>query len=121
MKLKEIHDYYGNEFLQAVYDEIVRLAKENPTFTYVSKDAPNENRCVCFYNRGSNYGPSCEGCLVGQALQRLGWSDKIELDFFGDAQELFASYLGPLTGSIMEKISAAQSRQDSGKPWGECE
>jgi hypothetical protein len=119
MKLKEIRDYYGNEFLQAVYDEIVRLAKENPTFTYAPKEVPYEYR-ACFYNRGSKVGPSCEGCLVGQALQRLGWSDKIELDFFGDVQNLFASYLGPLTGPIMVKISNAQSMQDYGKPWGEC-
>ena len=122
MKLKEISDYYGSEFVPALYDEIIRLAKERPLFIYfVDKNIGLPDK-ACFYNRGMKHGPVCDGCLIGQALQRLGWDDQTEMDFYGPVDELFLKYVGNgiVTQPLFCKIQRAQELQDSGKPWGEC-
>lgn len=121
MTLKEISDYYGSEFLTALYDEIIRLSKESPLFVYfVDKDLGLHN--PCFYNRGMPNGPVCDGCLIGQALQRLGWDDKIEMDYYGPVSDLFIKYIGNcvVTQSLFSKIERAQELQDNGNPWGKC-
>lgn len=50
----------------AVERELIALAKEKPLFRYT------DGNSSCFYDRGPFGGLVCDGCIFGQAFQRLG-------------------------------------------------
>lgn len=115
MKLKEVVQKFETEelFISAVNEQLKKLMEENPKFIY------NDGIDIgyCFYNQGTISNPDkCKGCIFGQALQNLGWSDSDELDFIGNINCLFIKYsYFPTIPRYWEKI---QVMQDTGSNWG---
>jgi hypothetical protein len=128
MKLKEIIKSYENVnlFLTDLRNKIYVLIEQNPDFVYVYR---TEKEGHCNYNgpatdeQGKNVGPDCSGCLIGQALQSMGWNDPEELNFFGSVFELIRDIgsvnLAP-SNSILQDIRSTQRKQDRGYPWKMC-
>lgn len=115
MKLKEVVQKFETTelFISAVNEQLKKIMKENPKFIY------NEEigSCNCFYNRGPTNNPyKCKGCIFGQALQNLGWSDSEELDCIGNINILFINYC--YLGCIPNYWEKIQSMQDIGSNWG---
>ena len=125
MNLKEIVAKYPTEqdFIKAVEEQLLLLAKEQPSFRYNTSG----ELATCRYNgpaiKRNDYneivqvGPDCKGCLFGQALQNLGWDDATELKRGAtiDRQLEFISDKSRL--SLWRQI---QGSQDGGKTWSEA-
>ena len=125
MKLKEIVAKYPTEqdFIKAVEEQLLLLAKEQPSFRYNTSG----ELASCRYNgpatKRNDYteivqvGPDCKGCLFGQALQNLGWDDATELRSGStiDRQLEFVSDKSRL--NLWRQI---QGKQDTGCSWSEA-
>ena len=92
---------------------LLELAEENPDFIY--NDEGNGGQC--YYHKGVFKGEKCDGCIFGQAFQRLGLT-----------KEYLKNYVsGTIKGIWVEHHQCSppsywidiQFWQDSGKPWGE--
>lgn len=113
MKLLDIVNKFDSRdsFIKAVDVELLKLMEENPDFIYSDGSG-------CHYNSGPNSNRDlCNGCIFGQALQNLGWSDIGELcsglyigDLFYEECNMF---------EVPEYWSEIQSDQDEKFPWGE--
>lgn len=121
--LKQLLAKYGNLWQKVIALEVKNLAKSNPNFRYVYPEHVDE-MCKCSYNGpaikpGSNeiVGPECEGCIFGQALQNLGWSNPVELTSIWQISTLIddTDWIHPLTSTF----SKLQQRQDGGNRWGD--
>lgn len=79
------------------------------------------------YNPGGDgqcwYAPTEEhptGCLVGEALMRLG-IDRVSLENVGSTVEALVDHLGiDLPLPVIEGLMVAQSNQDKGATWGQA-
>lgn len=115
MKLKEVVQKFETTelFIIAVNKQLKKLMEENPKFIYND----SIGLAYCFYNRGPNNNPDkCKGCIFGQALQNLGWSDSDELCFIGNINRLFIEYsYFPIIPRYWQKI---QVMQDACSNWG---
>lgn len=89
--------------------KLIELSDENPEFVY------SDGNRGCNYNSGPSNDPdSCDGCIFGQALQRLGIS-KEELDIRSYIDSIAVSKGMSLPPRYWREI---QFKQDSGTPWG---
>lgn len=115
MKLLEVYNKFDSSqaFINAINTELRNLMESNPDFVY------NEiATSICFYNKGPKSNPNkCNGCIFGQVLQNLGWSDYQELEYQGDIINLFKKYVNKF--SIPFYWRDIQYNQDSGLKWGE--
>jgi len=55
------------KFISEVDRQLLKLIDENPSFVY----NPNKSK-YCEYTIGCYKGPECDGCIFGQAFQRMG-------------------------------------------------
>lgn len=105
--MAELKSRYNStaEFIAALENEVLKLAEEQPDFRYTT----NERYLgQCFYHTGSVHGPECNGCIFGQALQRMGWTPTEETDFI-------SSFIGlSETDPVLDEV---QRKQDYGQPW----
>lgn len=126
MKLNEIIDKYStpDDFIKAVEEQLLLLAKEQPDFRYNTTGLTVN----CRYNAGAvilNFnsdelkpaGPDCKGCIFGQALQNLGWDDARELSTSSTIDFLLPVSVNPHRTLMWRSI---QSEQDRGKTWSEA-
>ncbi len=126
MQLKEVVAKYNNVdlFLANLFVEIQNLVEKNPEFVYTTIKYGS-----CNYNGPANdgeiiVGPECSGCLIGQALQTMGWDDTDELEYFGNVIELLNEFGGIdgqlFTNPLLNKIRMIQTKQDDGHSWKSC-
>ena len=125
MKLAEIIEKLGKAgFVTEVENQLRKLAAELPDFRYAPLRAAEDTGAgsVCSYNGpartldGVQVGPDCNGCIFGQALQLMGWSDAAEM-----ASKVSIAQLCRLVASIdaPDRGRTVQAGQDGGKQWGE--
>jgi len=130
MKLLEVKNKFESEklFLDKMIDKVVKLGEENPDFVYTYVSSAN-----CSYNGpaedddGEICGPEINGCIFGQALKSMGWSDQDELEtgtdivslLFNDDRTLL-SHPCRSTDSFKRKLRKTQRDQDTGNRWGDC-
>jgi len=110
MKLQEL--VQKPNFIELVETELRRLAKEKPDFIY----NPSGKNVGCSYTGAATNGPECDGCIFGQAFQRLGVDRE-------DLKEctLVISHELRARGFESPKIwLTIQGNQDTGKSWGEA-
>lgn len=130
MNLKELFLTYDNqdEFVAAVNRELKKLIEENPNFCYVDKEVVNNRNSssfvVCKYNgpaidheTGNVIGNPADGCIFGQALQKLGWSDKQELLSQRSINNLISEYVCE-NFTYISTWPCIQAGQDNGNNWG---
>lgn len=89
------------------------LAAARPKHVYLT---PSESDSVCSYYRDRSGEPG-QGCLFGQALALLDITDPKE------GESIFSVLLDhgiPCSDSDSEWLTAVQSSQDGGDPWGEA-
>lgn len=116
MKLNDVVKKYKNEseFIDSFRYQLVKLGAENPDFVY------NPNQQMCHYNSGAENGPECKGCIIGQALQNMGWNDPDELANKSTVDDLFNSLIRSDFMSEDSVFNAVQNYQDSGFTWGKA-
>lgn len=96
---------------EALRNEVLRLADENPSFVYPVCDEDAEYTGV--YNATEKQ-PSC---IFGQALINLG--EPVPLSWEGNGISVVLSgYYKMSTSDYREAFISTQSSQDSGVPWG---
>jgi hypothetical protein len=102
-------------YKELVEEKLTELAKEKPDFRYsYIKDG------MCSYNTsctdfGTLAGPECDGCIFGQAFQRLG-IPKENLCINISIDKLLLLYRKvPITSWTF-----VQKAQDNGDTWGEA-
>ena len=115
MRLSEVVAKHGDQFVPVVEAELKSLASEKPDFVYKDKGVAGS----CRYNSPAMdgdkvVGNECTGCIFGQALQNLGWSDQTELGYICPIQSLLRDTAGILTPSRWREV---QAEQDSGSTW----
>ena len=99
--IKELIDH--PDFVALVDEKLRELIEEQPEFTYRS----TSDATGCYYDRGpdSNAG-RCDGCIFGQAFQRLG-IPKSDLDsrlgfligIYGEGEEGLLPTIGQFPGA----------------------
>jgi hypothetical protein len=126
MRLKEIVAKYPTheDFLLAVAANVLKLADEKPDFQY----SP-ELGYRCSYNGPASrnthlpnpdYGPECSGCILGQALQLLGWDETEELETRGVFEGLLEKWGGMKPSGynrLLLVLRVVQSSQDTCSTW----
>lgn len=117
MKLNDVVNKYKNEveFFDALKNELIKLGTENPDFIYNPNGAD-----TCHYDCGTENGPECKGCILGQALKNMGWSDQNELTVQLLICELFDQLVKPDLVTEDDEFMAVQTLQDSGIAWGKA-
>ena len=109
---------------QQIWDEMVLLAEQRPDFNYAEQ--PERNIALgsgCGYAGCFNGRTEGEGCLVGQALGRLGLDQDqlLDLDRMGAYNSLACHHDNLEYDSPHAKaIAAAQRLQDEGYSWGDA-
>ena len=120
----------GLNFLDALKQELIKLGTENPNFIY----NPG-GKGSCYYDGPARLqlgnvivGPECKGCIIGQALQNMGWNDDYEFNAAFNVSWLLRG--SGITSFIKDEDSNSfneymlllrrvQASQDDGKSWGE--
>lgn len=98
--------------VEQIDNELRTLMTEQPNFQYTTEGAG------CFYYRGPTNKPElCDGCIFGQAFQRLGITKETlkndcSRDGIGDLNEPWLPDKKP------DYWVCIQSAQDSGATWG---
>lgn len=99
--------------IEQINNELLKLMNEQPDFRYT--DAQPEG---CYYTMGPTSDPlRCNGCIFGQAFQRLKISKKTlkeDLRY----QYIRAAKADWLPKEIPEYWGKIQTAQDTGTPWG---
>jgi hypothetical protein len=119
MKLSQLYAILGTRFIPAVEAQVLLLGHEQPDYVY--KNAGTAGTCK--YNgpavnhMGKTVGNPSKGCIIGQALQRLGWTDEVEMNKMCAISSLFLQ-LGIPERSLF--LSLVQNAQDVGVPWGKA-
>ena len=113
MTLRDLRDRYSSlsDFYKAILEQIRILQREQPEMIY-HPFILADGSAVYSYEKGHN----CGGCIVGQALQRLGVTK-----FPGNMRFISWCNLEGLTDDIFKNlavISTIQARQDDGVKWG---
>lgn len=114
--------------------EVLKLAEERPNFNYKNQlGAVWQGHVGCFYTAGPSNGDG-EGCIVGQALMRLG-VDQCDLSphegkrasdvYYGLTERPRREATGAWvvdSGEVgtLRKINLIQIGQDRGLSWGEA-
>ena len=100
--------------IKQIDDELRKLMNEQAEFTYVDEDGPKG----CFYTHGPSNDPHrCDGCIFGQAFQRLGISKEIIED---DIKNEYIAYAVAnwLPRKKPDYWVDIQEAQDNGVAWG---
>jgi len=123
---------YPNLTIPAIIAEVRKVAAERPNFVYaeqpervalVERMGTINGNLECSYlgafNVETGAEPVGEGCIVGQALKRLGVNDGHLRDHEGrSASSVVASLTGNYKGSGW--LNLVQSGQDGGLSWAEA-
>ena len=115
MNLREVVAKYPSNraFFLAVKGELIKLAEKKKNFTYATE---KDHAYGCSYNKGPASSPKrCSGCIFGQALKKLGWTDEKERNEVCTIQELFGYYCNIEVPKYWSKI---QNMNDACHPWG---
>ena len=124
MKLVEIRKQFESDFafLNKIKEEVEKLAVENPDFIYNPHGIGQ-----CYYNSGPENGPESKGCIFGQVLQNMGWTDENELknnDCISYNLDCLAGVKGCLSATENSKylnlLNDVQHNQDRNKSWKEA-
>lgn len=104
-----------------VLAEVIKLAEERPDFVYKAQAGSLVDE-GCSYLTAGLRTLAGEGCIVGQALTRLGVSDEDLYEVEGDSAigavaRLRGENLTEFSRTI-QKLGAIQSWQDHGYSWG---
>lgn len=100
--------------VKQIDDELRKLMNEQPKFRYVEGTGPKG----CFYTHGpSNDIHKCDGCIFGQAFQRLGISKEL-IDY--DLRNEYITYTTAdwLPRKKPDYWEYIQTAQDDGAAWG---
>lgn len=106
-----------------VVREVRRLAEEKPDFVYTEQEGCDNNLGACYYASADGQGNGA-GCIVGQALGRLGVSQKALEDLDGvEGAAVFTVLptiipVAPDDGGMLNWLSDVQTGQDIGYQWG---
>lgn len=130
VKLQNIFNTFESyeEFLNVLKTEVIKLSNENPDFIY----NPTNEVVSCRYNQPAEIydnkekkfiqvGPNCNGCIIGQALQRMGWSDEEEIQCIFRLNLLLKYISVPIPDKLFKLVTSiidVQKKQDSGYSWG---
>lgn len=112
--------------LTELQQQVVKVATERPDFVYI--DQENASRTNCSYVGAKKGVVGGEGCIVGQALMRMGIPEQ-ELRDWENSQQGTGTPVSALlrdpevfeyTGNILqiEQLRDVQRNQDMGNPWG---
>lgn len=113
-------------FVSAVDEELLKLMEEQPDFQYSNgRNAPVSNTdpdkiILCRYDGprsdgyGKLYGPECDGCIFGQALQRLG----VEKQYMNKVINIHSMFYNQKYEPPFYWTDIQHS-QDNGEKWGE--
>lgn len=115
--LNKALSFTKKDFWKTLYSKVVELATEQPDFVYSESKYQS-----CLYTQGRDYNQTCDGCLIGQALQRMGFTkDEVRpLDYVGSIEAVseYFSLKDEETTSIINSLQEIQTRQDKGRTWG---
>lgn len=110
---------------QQVLDEVIRLGTEHPDVVYEKSGLDQVGFCSYI---GPATGPG-EGCIIGQALQNLGWSIKeLERIENNERYSRAGAAIGHIAArvfkspdrNVIDRLGVIQGNQDGGAPWGEA-
>lgn len=118
--IKKVKSYSVKEFWTTLYNNVIDLSNEQPNFIY--NDSIHRKESVgCYYVSGADGRQDCDGCIIGQALQKMGFSkeDLIPLDNIGSIQEvdMYFNLSDEETNPIVQALREIQKRQDKGQTW----
>ena len=109
-----------------VVKEVRSIAIERPDFIYLEQPLENEEdrSTNCSYLSAGLYTNEGEGCIVGQALSKLGITDE-ELRRVENASAADALRAVGVEGSTrrdreLNWLNSVQSQQDIGMTWGDA-
>lgn len=106
-----------------VVREVRHLAEKEPDFVYTEQDCFDQDYGACYYTSADGQGNG-RGCIVGQALGRLGVSPETLRFIDGSGDSPVELALPPLLPSEpgdsrgLAWLSEVQNAQDLGVPWG---
>lgn len=114
MTLRDLRDRYSSlsDFYKAILEQIRILQREQPEMVYSPLKLEDQSICYSYTE-----GDGCGGCIVGQALQRLGVTK-----FPGNVRFVVWCRNEDLPDDRSKNlavISTIQERQDSGVKWGD--
>lgn len=99
--------------VKQINDALSQLIKEQPDFKY-----SGWKTTFCYYHQGPRGNEdSCDGCIFGQALQRLGVS-KDSLAVLGSIPQISLPFLPP-SAKRPDYWGCMQRAQDNGESWGD--
>lgn len=118
--IKKVKSYSVKEFWTTLYNNVIDISNEQPNFIY--NDYTHSKGSVgCYYALGADGRQDCDGCIIGQALQKMGFSkeDLIPLDDIGNIinVDIFFQLSNEETEPIVKALREIQSRQDQGQTW----
>jgi|688.fasta_scaffold469010_3 hypothetical protein len=111
------------EFGKAILLEVEGLAKANPDYVYEPNVvlAPIDGHIfkdnVYSYTCGAN---DSKGCLIGQALQKLGVFLEEKNTSFRTILLIYNSNMNFDKSPSLDALCKIQNRQDGGLKWGDC-
>jgi len=116
MRIEDAIEQKGlTNFLKELCANIHQLQKEHPDAVY----RPVED--VCSYTEGyiySNGQNRSGGCIIGQALQKMGVDVTYLTGAFNAVMSNYAK--NPEEYKITSRLTDIQSNQDDGWSWGQC-
>lgn len=143
MNLKQIVDKFEShqKFLIELKKQVLKLANENPNFVYnpnYEQNKASKIRTKCKYNgpvvsvNEKNeiqevVGPDCKGCIFGQALQNMGWTNEIQMNSVYNIRVILRNFAGVFQSEfndqndiLLYSFRETQDLQDSGNSWSNC-
>lgn len=99
-----------------VVAEVRSLAAESPRFVYMTPD--DGAGAACKYVQYDDEG-NLAGCIVGQALLRLGLPAAEVQEYEGNPASTVVYRLASSTDEDLAWLDHVQEHQDSKNPWGE--
>lgn len=96
--------------VEIIEEKLLELMNEKPNFIYNKTETGSVQ---CFYDKGVSENNQCDGCIFGQAFQRLGMSkEDLSSHTEGVMSLPFLEFTPPWSWNGL------QQAQDDGAPWG---
>lgn len=116
-----------NITIENVVAEVRKLASEQPDFNYMSQ-SPDQSDTGCSYLGAVIGVEGGQGCIVGQALTRLGVPAVVLREHEGSGARHVIAALRETAGAYMTEaehvlaywLGNVQAHQDRGDPWAEA-